>query len=392
MTVISTTAELEAVADRLRHEPYITIDTEFMRERTYWAKLCLVQLAGAREAVAVDTLAPGIDLGPLLDLLADQTVLKVFHACRQDLEIFQKLMGGRLPEPVFDTQIAAMVCGFGEEVAYETLVNRLAKAKLDKSSRFTDWSRRPLSSAQLAYALADVTHLRVIYEKLKKRIEAAGRREWVEEETRYLLDPELYVTRPEDAWQRLKVRSRERRFIALVQHLAAWRERKAQARDLPRNRVIRDDLLLELAAQRPRDDEALRRLDRISLDKESMREVLGIIEQVFKIPEADLPQLTAPPPPVKGLGPTVDLLRVLLKQCADESDVAQRLIATTAELEALAQDDAADIPALHGWRRELFGNRALELKAGRIALALENQQVVILELKPELEPELEDED
>jgi ribonuclease D len=383
MTVISTTAELEAVADRLRHEPYITIDTEFMRERTYWAKLCLVQLAGAREAVAVDTLAPGIDLRPLLDLLADRTVLKVFHACRQDLEIFQKLMGGRLPEPVFDTQIAAMVCGFGEEVAYETLVNRLAKAKLDKSSRFTDWSRRPLSSAQLAYALADVTHLRVIYEKLKKRIEAAGRLEWVEEETRYLLDPELYVTRPEDAWRRLKVRSREPRFIALVQHLAAWRERKAQARDLPRNRVIRDDLLLELAAQRPRDDEALRRLDRINLDKESMREVLGIVEQVFEIPEADLPQLTAPPPPVKGLGPTVDLLRVLLKQCADESDVAQRLIATAAELEALAQDDTADIPALHGWRRELFGNRALELKAGRIALALENQQVVILELEDE---------
>jgi len=383
MTLITTTRELAAVAERLRQEPYITIDTEFMRERTYWAKLCLVQLAGAHEAVAVDTLAPGIDLGPLLDLLADQRVRKVFHACRQDLEIFSKLMNGRLPEPVFDTQIAAMVCGFGEEVAYETLVNRLAKAKLDKSSRFTDWSRRPLSTAQLAYALADVTHLRVIYEKLRQRIGAAGRLEWVEEEARYLLDPALYVTRPEDAWQRLKVRSREPRFIALVQHLAAWRERKAQARDLPRNRVIRDDLLLELAAQRPRDQEALRRLDRLSLDKESMREVLAVIEKVFAIPEAELPQLPTPKPPVKGLGPTVDLLRVLLKQCADESDVAQRLIATSSDLEALAQDDHADIPALHGWRRELFGERALELKAGRIALALENQQVVILELEDE---------
>ena len=383
MTLITTTRELAAVAERLRQEPYITIDTEFMRERTYWAKLCLVQLAGAHEAVAVDTLAPGIDLGPLLDLLADQRVRKVFHACRQDLEIFSKLMNGRLPEPVFDTQIAAMVCGFGEEVAYETLVNRLAKAKLDKSSRFTDWSRRPLSTAQLAYALADVTHLRVIYEKLRQRIGAAGRLDWVEEEARYLLDPALYVTRPEDAWQRLKVRSREPRFIALVQHLAAWRERKAQARDLPRNRVIRDDLLLELAAQRPRDQEALRRLDRLSLDKESMREVLAVVEKVFAIPEAELPQLPTPKPPVKGLGPTVDLLRVLLKQCADESDVAQRLIATSADLEALAQDDHADIPALHGWRRELFGERALELKAGRIALALENQQVVILELEDE---------
>jgi len=383
MTLISTTSDLEAVSERLRREAYITIDTEFMRERTYWAKLCLVQLAGAGEAVAVDTLAPGIDLDPLLALLADESVLKVFHACRQDLEIFSKLMDGRLPAPVFDTQIAAMVCGFGEEVAYETLVNRLAKARLDKSSRFTDWSRRPLSTAQLAYALADVTHLRVIYEKLRKRIEAAGRLEWVEEETRYLLDPALYVTRPEDAWQRLKVRSREPRFIALVQHLAAWRERKAQARDLPRNRVIRDDLLMELAAQRPRDQEALRRLDRLSLDKESMREVLAVIEKVFAIPEAELPQLPTPKPPVKGLGPTVDLLRVLLKQCAEESDVAQRLIATSAELEALAQDDHAAVPALHGWRRELFGERALELKAGRIALALQDQQVVTLELEDE---------
>jgi ribonuclease D len=383
MTLISTTSELETVMARLRQEPYITIDTEFMRERTYWAKLCLVQLAGKSEAVEVDTLAPGIDLQPLLDLLADTSVLKVFHACRQDLEIFQRLMAGRLPEPIFDTQIAAMVCGFGEEVAYETLVNRLAKAKLDKSSRFTDWSRRPLSQAQLAYALADVTHLRVIYEKLRRRIQEAGRLGWVEEETRYLTNPDLYVTRPEDAWQRLKVRSREPRFIALVQHLAAWRERKAQTRDLPRNRVVRDDLLMELAAQRPRDQEALRKLDRINLDKESMREVVAVIEAVFQIPEAELPRLPEPKPPVKGLGPTVDLLRVLLKQCADESDVAQRLIASSAELEALAQDDAADVPALHGWRRELFGAQALELKAGRIALALENHKVVLLELEDE---------
>jgi len=381
MTLIDNTKDLAAVTDRLRQEPYVTIDTEFMRERTYWAKLCLVQLAGEQEAVAVDTLAPGIDLSPLVELLADRSVLKVFHACRQDLEIFLKLMGGRLPEPIFDSQIAAMVCGFGEEVAYETLVNRLAKGKLDKSSRFTDWSRRPLSSAQLTYALADVTHLRVIYEKLKKRIEAAGRTGRVEEEPRHRSDPELYVTRPEDAWKRLKVRSREPRFIALVQELAAWRERKAQERDLPRNRVVRDDLLMELAAQRPRDLDALRKLDRINLDKESAREVVEVVQRVLSLPEADLPRLPAPQPPVKGLGPTVDLLRVLLKQCADESDVAQRLIATAADLEALAQDDAADVPALHGWRRKLFGEKALELKAGRIALALEAGQVVLLDLE-----------
>ena len=381
MTLIDRTSDLEAVMARLRQEPYVTIDTEFMRERTYWARLCLVQLAGREEAVAVDTLAPGLDLAPLLDLLADRSVLKVFHACRQDLEIFLKLMAGRLPAPVFDTQIAAMVCGFGEEVAYETLVNRLAKAKLDKSSRFTDWSRRPLSEAQLTYALADVTHLRVIYEKLRRRIEAEGRLAWVEEETGYLSRPELYVTRPEDAWQRLKVRSREPRFIAIVQELAAWRERKAQARDLPRSRIVRDDLLMELAAQRPRDQEALRRLDRINLDKESMREVVAIVQEVLARPESALPQLPAPKPPVKGLGPTVDLLRVLLKQCADESDVAQRLIATSGDLEELAQNDAADVPALQGWRRELFGNRALDLKAGRIGLALKDQQVVLLDLE-----------
>ena len=298
MTLISTTSELETVMARLRQEPYITIDTEFMRERTYWAKLCLVQLAGTSEAVEVDTLAPGIDLQPLLDLLADTSVLKVFHACRQDLEIFQRLMNGSLPEPIFDTQIAAMVCGFGEEVAYETLVNRLAKAKLDKSSRFTDWSRRPLSQAQLAYALGDVTHLRVIYEKLRRRIEEAGRLGWVEEETRYLTNPELYVTKPEDAWQRLKVRSREPRFIALVQHLAAWRERKAQARDLPRNRVVRDDLLMELAAQRARRPDALRKLNRINLDKESMREVVAVVEAVFQLPRSR----AAPPPGAQAAG------------------------------------------------------------------------------------------
>lgn len=381
MNLIDNTKDLQAVIGRLRQEPYVTIDTEFMRERTYWARLCLVQLAGEKEAVAVDTLAPGIDLAPLVELLADTSVLKVFHACRQDLEIFLKLMDGRLPEPIFDSQIAAMVCGFGEEVAYETLVNRLAKGKLDKSSRFTDWSRRPLSQAQLAYALADVTHLRVIYEKLRRRIEEAGRLAWVEEETRYLTDPDLYVTHPEDAWKRLKVRSREPRFIALVQELAAWRERKAQARDLPRNRVVRDDLLMELAAQRPRDLDALKRLNRINLDKESAREVVEVVQRVLAMPEADLPRLPQPQPPVKGLGPTVDLLRVLLKQCADESDVAQRLIATSGDLEALAQNDNADVPALHGWRRQLFGEKALDLKAGRIGLAIEAGQVVLLDLE-----------
>lgn len=381
MTLITDTDTLAATIARLREEPFVTIDTEFMRERTYWAKLCLVQLAGSREAVAVDVLAPGIDIAPLLDLMADTQVLKVFHACRQDLEIFHRLMDGSLPAPVFDTQVAAMVCGFGEEVAYETLVNRLAKAKLDKSSRFTDWSRRPLSEAQLSYALSDVTHLRTIYKKLHKRIAEADRLDWVAEETAGLTDPNLYVTDPETAWRRLKVRSREPRFIALVRALAAWRERKAQSRDLPRNRVIRDDLLMELAAQKPKDQEALRRLDRINLDRESMREVVGIVTEVMARPDSELPHLPQPKPPVKGLGPTVDLLKVLLKHCAEESDVAQRLIASSAELEELAQDDDADVPALKGWRRELFGERALDLKAGRIGLAISDRQIELIELE-----------
>lgn len=379
MTLITTTNELRAVVERLRREPFVTVDTEFMRERTYWAKLCLVQLAGEDEAVAVDTLAPGIDLEPLLELMADPNVLKVFHACRQDLEIFSRMMQGGMPGPVFDTQVAAMVCGFGEEVAYETLVNRLAKAKLDKSSRFTDWGRRPLSEAQLSYALSDVTHLRTIYKKLRSRIEQAGRLDWVAEETAGLTVPSLYVTEPEDAWKRLKVRSREPRFIALVQELAAWRERKAQARDVPRNRIVRDDLLMELAAQKPRDQDDLRRLDRINLDRESMREVIDVVTAVHARPEESLPHLPQPKPPPKGLGPTVDLLRVLLKHCAEESDVAQRLIATSAELEELALDDAADVPALKGWRRELFGARALDLKAGRIGLAVRDRQIVLIE-------------
>jgi ribonuclease D len=362
----------------MRRERFVAVDTEFMRDRTYWPKLCLVQVAGAEKAVAIDPLAPGLDLEPLLEVMADEAVLKVMHAARQDLEIFHRL--GRLPRPFFDTQLAAMVCGFGEEVAYDTLVAKLAKAQLDKSSRFTDWARRPLSEQQIRYALGDVTHLRVIYEKLAARIDEAGRMGWVAEEFEALLDPRLYEPPPEDAWRRLKVRSRDARFVAIVQALAAWREREARRRDLPRARIIRDDLLMEVAANRPQTVEQLRSLERVSLDRESAAGVVAAIKAALALPKEELPRLEEPVVLPRGIGPTIDLLRVLLKLRSEENEVAQRLVAGSSDLEAIALDDAADVPALHGWRREIFGEDALALKAGRLALAVRGRRPAVIRL------------
>lgn len=379
MPLITDTRALAAFCDRMRQERFVAVDTEFMRDRTYWPRLCLVQVAGEKEAVAIDALASGIDLAPLLALMADPAVLKVMHAARQDLEIFHRL--GQLPHPFFDTQVAAMVCGFGEEVAYETLVNKVAKAQLDKSSRFTDWARRPLTEAQIRYALGDVTHLRVIYESLHARIEKAGRMGWVQEELEALLDPRLYENPPEEAWKRLKLRSRDGRFVAIVQALAAWREREAQRRDLPRARIIRDDLLLEVAANRPQTVEELRSLERVSVDKEGAAAIVAAIREVMALPRAALPQLPEPVVLPRGIGPIVDLLRVLLKYRCEEAEVAQRLVASTADLEAIAVDDRADVPAMHGWRREIFGEDALALKAGRLALAVRGRRPAVIRLE-----------
>jgi ribonuclease D len=378
MTLITDNEALAAFCARMRGERFVTIDTEFMRDRTFYPKLCLVQVAGAAEAVAIDPLAPGIDLAPLLDLLADEAVLKVMHAARQDLEIFHHL--GRMPRPFFDSQVAAMVCGFGEDVAYDTLVSRLAGAQLDKSSRFTDWARRPLSASQIGYALGDVTHLRVIYEKLSARIEQSGRMAWVAEELAALLEPALYEQPPEEAWRRLKLRTRDPRFVAIVQALAAWRERDARRRDLPRARILRDDLLMEVAANRPQSVEELRALDRVNLDRESAAGVVAAVRAAMAIPKGELPAVPETFVLPRGIGPTIDLLRVLLKQRSEEADVAQRLLASTAELEAIALDDAADVPALHGWRREIFGEDALALKAGRLALAVRDRKPVVIRL------------
>jgi ribonuclease D len=385
MTLLTKTAELAELCDELTKEPFVALDTEFMRDRTYFPKLCLVQVAGATRHAAIDPLAEGLDLAPLLALMTNPAVVKVFHAARQDVEIFYHL-GGAIPMPLFDTQLAAMVCGYGEEVGYETLVARLAKARIDKSSRFTDWSRRPLSKQQLDYALADVIHLRVIYQSLEAQLRQTGRSEWVAQELAGLTDPHTYEQPPEDAWRRIKVRSREPRFLAIVQALAAWREREAQRRDLPRNRVLRDDLMLELAANRPRSTDDIARLRRISLDRASAVAVVAAVRAALELPEALLPAVEPPPKLPRGIAPLVELLRVLLKFQCEEHHVAQRLVATTADLEAIAAFDAPDVPALRGWRLEVFGHAALRLKQGELGLAVDKGQVVLVPMPGLVEP------
>ncbi len=380
MSLIATTAELQALCARLSTAGFITVDTEFMRERTYWAQLCLIQIAGPDEATAIDPLAEDMDLTPLFDLLANPDVLKVFHAARQDIEIFYHL-SGKIPTPLFDTQVAAMVCGFGDSVGYETLASRLAGARIDKSSRFSDWSNRPLTERQLAYALADVTHLRVVYDKLSRRMARTGRAHWLAEEMAVLTNPATYQVAPEDAWQRLKVRNANPRFRALLREVAAWREREAQARDVPRGRVLRDEALIEIAAQAPTNPTELGRLRGIGrgfADGRQGEEVLAAVARAKALPDDALPPSSREPDPPSGLAPLVDLLRVLLKMKSEQHNVANRLIASASDLDAIAADDDAPVPALSGWRREVFGADALDLKHGRLALAVSGTRLRLL--------------
>jgi ribonuclease D len=378
MTLITDSAALERFIAELDGEPFVTVDTEFMRDRTYWPQLCLVQIGTSRGAAAIDALAEGLDLEPLYRLVADERILKVFHAPRQDLEIFHHL-SGRLPRPLFDTQLAAMVLGYGDEVGYEALVRQVAGAHLDKTSRFTDWSRRPLTPKQIDYALGDVVHLRVIYERFRDRLEARGRARWVDEELEALLDPTLYEPAPLEMWRRLKVRTRDPRFLAVLQAVAAWREREAQRRDQPRNRIMRDDVLLDLVANRPRSMAALRELKRVNLDNRAAEGLIRAIEAAMALAEADCPRLEPPAKLPKGIGPLVDLLRVLLRLASEEHDVAQRLIATTGDLERIAADDRAAVPALRGWRFEVFGEAALALKRGELAIRANGRRVELIE-------------
>ena len=385
MHIVTTTAELSAFCDRAARHAYVTVDTEFLRERTYYAKLCLIQLAfagdGQDDAILVDPLAQGLALDPLLNLFRNPDVVKVFHAARQDLEIFF-IDHGVIPQPLFDTQVAAMVAGFGEQVGYETLVRKIAKQSLDKSSRFTDWSRRPLSDNQKVYALADVTHLRVIYEFLRKKLEETGRDKWVEEEIETLLTPETYVTLPENAWMRVKTRSNSPRFLAIVKELAQFREAFAQHRNIPRSRVFKDDALVELASTKPKNMDELGR-SRLLLREARKGDIAdGILKAVHKaqsLPKDQLPQVDNARQSPQVNPALADLLRVLLKAKTEASGVASKLIASAAELDALAAGKR-DIPALRGWRREVFGEDALRLCDGRVGLAARGKQVQIIEI------------
>jgi ribonuclease D len=382
MTLIADSAELQAFCARLAEADYITVDTEFLRDSTYWPKLCLLQLAGPGEedVAAVDPLAEGIDLAPVFALFDDPKIVKVLHSARQDMEIFYH-MSGRLPAPIFDTQVAAMVCGFGESVGYDTLARKLTGAQIDKSSRFTDWSRRPLAARQLTYALADVTHLRQIHKKLARRLEKSGRASWLDEEMAILTSPETYRLEPDEAWKRLKTRSNDRRYLAVLRALATWREVEAQQRDVPRGRVLRDEQLFDIAAHRPTGEEELSRSRGISRDLARGRIGKAILETVsgaLALPDGDLPK----PPPnqksINGIGPLMDLLKVMLKLRCEEHDVAQKLIASSADLEQIAMSDEAEVLALRGWRFDIFGRDALALKHGTVALSASGSKVRVV--------------
>lgn len=382
MQIITTTSELETVCARLSGAGFITVDTEFMRDSTFWSKLCLIQMAGPKDEIVVDPLAPGIDLTPFYDLMRNTKVVKVFHAARQDIEIFWH-DAQAIPDPLFDTQVAAMVCGFGDSVGYETLVKRLTTGSVDKSSRFTDWARRPLSEKQMQYAIGDVTHLRKIYEVLAKRLTQTGRARWVAEEMAILQNPETYEVQPEDAWKRLKTRFKGRKGLAVLVEVAAWRERQAQERNQPRSRILKDDALAEIATQIPRGVEELDRLRAVPKGMANSRSAGGLMEAIERgvnMPDDKIPVIEQAEPLPPGIGPLVELLKVLLAMRCDEHEVAQKLIAKVSDLEQIAGFDEPDVPAMHGWRREVFGEDALRLKRGELSLSAKGRKVVLVEV------------
>jgi ribonuclease D len=384
MTPISTTAELAVFCDKLKGQPFVAVDTEFMRETTYWPKLCLIQAAGANGVEAcIDPLSEDMDLEPFLEILRDQTILKVFHAARQDVEIFNNL--NAMPVPLFDTQVAGMAAGFGEQIAYDALVRQMLKIELDKSSRFTDWARRPLSDNQLTYALADVTHLASLYPMLRERLEKDGRMAWVTDEMANLTDPAVYDVEPENAWKRLRPRKHTAKYMAVYKAVAAWRERTAQTRDQPRGRILKDDAIDEVATQAPTDADQLDRLRSVPKGFSGSRfgpDLLAAVREALRDPEAYAPVVErhrASPSPAAGA--VVELLKVLLKARAEEAGVASKLIATVSDLEQIANDDEAETSALKGWRREAFGEDALKLKRGELALVLDGARVRVVEVR-----------
>jgi ribonuclease D len=384
MHVITTTDDLKSLCNRLASAEYVAVDTEFMREQTFWPNLCLIQMASADDEAIVDPLASGLDLEPFWALMADTRVVKVFHAARQDIEIVY-WAAKRMPAPIFDTQVAAMVCGFGESVSYVSLVKKVTGKDLDKSSRFTDWSRRPLSQKQLVYALGDVTHLRQVYRHLRDELASTERAHWLSEEMATLCDPATYESSPEEAWRRLKLRVRNRKALAVLMELAAWRERQAQSQNVPRGRVLRDEALYDIANQAPTDAEQLSQLRTLSegFSRSSRaREIIEAVKAGLARDPKTVPAIPNGQPPPAEVGATIELLRVLLKAAAARHRVAPRLIADAEDLERIAMEDAPDIAVLRGWRRELFGEDALRLKRGELALSLSRGEVTTLPSGP----------
>lgn len=382
MQIITTTPDLAALCTRLARHDHVTVDTEFMRETTYYPKLCLIQIAATDEAAIIDPLADDIDLAPFFALMGNESVLKIFHSARQDLEIIW-MLGRLIPKPLFDTQIAAMVCGYGDQVSYEQLANDLAKARVDKSSRFTDWSRRPLSQAQLDYALSDVTYLRDVYAALRADLDANGRGAWLEEEMAILASPATYEVAPEDIWKRHAGRVRKAREIGVLMELAAWREREARLRDVPRSRVLKDDVMIDICVSAPKSADALAQLRSIPKGFERSKAGTDILEAVARGLERDPKSIPTPQRdrhrPAGGA--TLDLLKVLLKAVCENEKVAPKILASVDDLEEIAADDMADVPALRGWRRQLYGDLALSLKRGDIALCVIKGRVSVVDCK-----------
>jgi len=384
MMPITTTADLAAFCAQIKGQPFLAVDTEFMRETTYWPKLCLIQAATPTVHAVIDPLAAGIDLTPFLEILRDPATLIVFHAARQDVEIFNNL--GAMPARLFDTQVAGMAAGFGEQIAYDALVRQMLRIEVDKSSRFTDWSRRPLSEAQLVYALGDVTHLAALFPMLRQKLEQAGRLPWVEAEMAALIEPANYDVSPENAWRRLKPRKHAPKYMAVFKGVAAWRERTAQLRDQPRGRILKDDAIDEIAAQIPTDSEALERLRGVPRGFSGSKfgpDLVAAVREALASPEANAPAAPKAPSvqPPQSAGAVVELLKVLLKARSEEAGVASKLIATMSDLEKIAIDDRADTPALTGWRYDAFGADALKLKRGELALVLDGARVRVVEVR-----------
>jgi ribonuclease D len=385
MEIVTTTEGLKELCQALSGDTYVAVDTEFMREKTFWPELCLIQIAGAKREAVIDPLADQINLQPFFDLMANKAVVKVFHAARQDLEIIW-LKAKLIPSPIFDTQVAAMVCGYGDQVGYEALSRRIAKVSIDKSSRFTDWSRRPLSQKQLAYALSDVTHLRVIYEKLRGLLDKSGREPWLDEELGVLTSPATYEAHPEEAWRRVKFRPRNAKQLAVLMSVAAWREREAQARNVPRSRILKDDAIAEIATQIPTDLNQLKGLRSLRKGYAGTRMGTAILKAVSTGTEmdlADIPALEGDEPMLTERASVVsEVLKLALKVISEQEGIAPRIVANSSDLDAIARDDGADVPVLRGWRRKVFGEVALKIKSGEMAIVLADGKPRLVPFEP----------